>query len=233
MSRKIAMWMYQNGGGDKIEAKIVEKLKERDIETLTGINPRQAVAQNGLIFGENGRSDEFDLFFSYNAGDQISNQLEERLPIGSPITVTMFRLRGSTLQTDFAKVLTEQVASRIAQKGFAIVADSSRFPMTAIDEDLAPPQKCVLAGAYSVGKTRIFITAAVTTVEDGEIIGSWDWNVPLNTRTRSLLPIKESPYIDPMVNTSGPLQKEDSSTQPRYDPNQSINQPGFEQDIMN
>ncbi len=170
---------------------------------------------------------------NYNAGDQISNQLEERLPIGSPITVTMFRLRGSTLQTDFAKVLTEQVASRIAQKGFAIVADSSRFPMTAIDEDLAPPQKCVLAGAYSVGKTRIFITAAVTTVEDGEIIGSWDWNVPLNTRTRSLLPIKESPYIDPMVNTSGPLQKEDSSTQPRYDPNQSINQPGFEQDIMN
>ncbi|WP_319765194.1 hypothetical protein [Maridesulfovibrio sp.] len=170
---------------------------------------------------------------NYDAGDQISNQLEERLPIGSPITVTMFRLRGSTLQTDFAKVLTEQVASRIAQKGFAIVADSSRFPMTAIDEDLAPPQKCVLAGAYSVGKTRIFITAAVTTVEDGEIIGSWDWNVPLNTRTRSLLPIKESPYIDPMVNTSGPLQKENSSPQPRFDPNQSINQPGFEQDIMN
>ncbi|NDV25545.1 hypothetical protein [Desulfovibrio sp. JC010] len=170
---------------------------------------------------------------NYKAGDQISNQLEERLPPGSPITVTMFRLRGSNLQTDFAKVLTEQVASRIAQKGFAIVADSSRFPTTALDEDLAPPEKCVLAGAYSVGTERIFITAAVSTVADGEILGSWDWNVPLNSRTRTLLPIKEDPNISPMVNTSGPLEKSDSAAQPHYVPDQLHNQPGFEQDIMN
>jgi ribosomal protein S6--L-glutamate ligase len=75
MSRKIAMWMYQNGGGDKIEAKIVEKLKERGIETATGINPRQAVARNGVIFGKNGNSNEFDLFFSYNAGEQTQYQV--------------------------------------------------------------------------------------------------------------------------------------------------------------
>ncbi|WP_319778876.1 hypothetical protein [Maridesulfovibrio sp.] len=170
---------------------------------------------------------------NYNAADKISAQLEERLPLGSPITVAMFRLRGSTLQTDFAKVLTEQVASRIAQKGFAIVADSSRFPMAAVDEDLAPPEQCVLAGAYSVGKEQIFVTAAVSTIADGEILGSWDWTVPLNSKTRSLLPIKESPIISPMVNTSGPLEKEEPAQQPRYVPDQSNSQPGFEQDIMN
>lgn len=173
---------------------------------------------------------------NYAAGDKIANQLEERLPPGSPITVAMFRLRGNTLQTDFAKILTEQVASRIAQKGFAIVADSSRFPMTSLDEGLPPPEKCVLAGAYSVGKTRIFITAAVTTVSDGEILGSWDWNVPLNAKTRSLLPIKEDPFITPMVNTSGPLEKTEpaqSAPQPSYVPDQFSTQPGFEQNIMN
>ncbi|TIH16566.1 hypothetical protein D0S45_09145 [Marinifilum sp. JC120] len=173
---------------------------------------------------------------NYKAGDQISNQLEERLPPGSPITVSMFRLRGSTLQTDFAKVLTEQIASRIAQKGYAIVADSSRFPTTALDEDLAPPEKCVLAGAYSVGKKQIFVTAAVSTIADGEILGSWDWTVPLNSKTKSLLPIKENPDIYPMVNTSGPLEKKvpaQSASQPRYVPDQFHNQPGFEQDIMN
>ena len=72
MSRKIGMWMYQNGGGDIIEEKIVKKLRERDITTITGMNPRNAVARNGHIYNNNVRSDELDLFFSYNAGNRHS-----------------------------------------------------------------------------------------------------------------------------------------------------------------
>ncbi|WP_027720891.1 hypothetical protein [Maridesulfovibrio zosterae] len=172
---------------------------------------------------------------NYKAGTQIANQLEERLPPGSPITVTMFRMRGSQLQTDFAKVLTEQLASRIAQEGFAIVADSSKFPMTALDDDFAPPERCVLAGAYSVGPEIISITAAVTTVSDGEILGSYDWTVPLNSKTRALLPIKESPYIEPMVNTSGPIEKTEAAPNnftPQFETGLHNRTPGFEQNIM-
>ena len=69
------MWLYQNGGGDKIEEKIINKLKERDIETLTAQNPRNAVAKNGYIYGNKMRSDELDLFFSYNAGEQTQYQM--------------------------------------------------------------------------------------------------------------------------------------------------------------
>ncbi len=170
---------------------------------------------------------------NYDAGDKIAGQLEERLPLGSPITVTMFRMRGSDLQTDFAKVLTEQVASKIAQEGFAVVADSSQFPMKALDDDLPPPIKCVLAGAYSVGSEQITITAAVSAVSDGEILGSYDWTVPLNSKTRALLPIEESPYIEPMVNTSGPLDhKENSGFNSGYAPEQQNITPGFEQNII-
>ena len=75
MSRQIAMWLYQNGGGDKIEKKIVDQLKERGIEAVTGVNPRQAVAKNGRIYGEKVSSDEIDLFFSYNAGEQTQYQM--------------------------------------------------------------------------------------------------------------------------------------------------------------
>ena len=75
MSRQIAMWLYQNGGGDKIEEKIVKQLKERDIITITGVNPRHAVAKNGRIYGEKVSSDELDLFFSYNAGEQTQYQM--------------------------------------------------------------------------------------------------------------------------------------------------------------
>lgn len=170
---------------------------------------------------------------NYAAGEKIADQLAERLPPGSPVTVAMFRMRGSELKTDFAKVLTEQVASKIAQEGFAVVADSSNFPMTAIDEDLPAPVKCILAGAYSVGTEQISVTAAVSAVSDGEIMGSYDWTVPLNSKTRALLPIEESPYIEPMVNTSGPLQKkENSSFESGYAPENRHFSPGFEQDII-
>ncbi|MBI9112468.1 hypothetical protein [Maridesulfovibrio ferrireducens] len=172
---------------------------------------------------------------NYRAGDKIAAQLEEILPPGSPITVMVFRLRGSTLQTDFAQISTEQVASRIAQKGYAIVADSSRFSMAAVDEDTAPPEKCILAGSYSVGPEIIYMTAAISTVDDGEIMGSWDWTVPLNAKTRSLLPIKDDGSIVPLVNTSGPLKNSAGSQnnyQPSYSPQQGNRLPGFEQNIL-
>ncbi len=75
MSRKIGMWLYSNGGGDKIQKKIVKKLKERDIETVTDINLRHAVAKNGHILHDKLKVDELDLFFSYNAGEQTQYQV--------------------------------------------------------------------------------------------------------------------------------------------------------------
>jgi ribosomal protein S6--L-glutamate ligase len=105
MSRKIGMWLYQNGGGDKIEEKIVKKLKERDIETVTGLNPRNAVAKNGIIFNEKVRSDELDLFFSYNAGEQTQYQvflyqaLDRIMPIIN--SYDSFALTEDKFQTSF------------------------------------------------------------------------------------------------------------------------------------
>ncbi|MBT8344485.1 MAG: ATP-grasp domain-containing protein [Sulfurovum sp.] len=74
MSRKIGMWLYSNSGGDKIQEKIVKKLKERDIETVTDINLRHAIAKNGHILHNKLKIDKLDLFFSYNAGEQTQYQ---------------------------------------------------------------------------------------------------------------------------------------------------------------
>jgi ribosomal protein S6--L-glutamate ligase len=75
MSRKIGMWLYSNGGGNKIQEKIVKKLKARGIETLTDINLRHAIAKNGHILHEGRKLDKLDLFFSYNAGEQTQYQV--------------------------------------------------------------------------------------------------------------------------------------------------------------
>lgn len=75
MSRKIGMWLYSNGGGDKIQEKILKKLQERDIEAFTDINLRHAIAKNGHILHNDIKLDKLDLLFSYNAGEQTPYQV--------------------------------------------------------------------------------------------------------------------------------------------------------------
>jgi len=73
--REIGMWLYQNGGGDKIQEKMIKLLKERDIDVLPNINLRDAIAKNGHILYNDIKLDKLDLFFSYNAGEQTQYQM--------------------------------------------------------------------------------------------------------------------------------------------------------------
>jgi ribosomal protein S6--L-glutamate ligase len=73
--RTIGMWMYKNGGGEAIAKKIIDKLKERDIETINDINLRYAIAKNGDIIYKKRKLNKLDLFFSYNAGEQTQYQV--------------------------------------------------------------------------------------------------------------------------------------------------------------
>jgi ribosomal protein S6--L-glutamate ligase len=67
--------MYQNGGGDVIEKKLVKKLYDRGIDTVTGLNLRDAVAKNSGIYINNLKLNDLDLFYSYNAGEQTVYQM--------------------------------------------------------------------------------------------------------------------------------------------------------------
>jgi len=73
--RKIGMWLYKNGGGEKIAKKIIKKLKERDISVLNDVNLRHAIAKNEHIIWNDKKLDKLDLFFSYNAGEQTQYQM--------------------------------------------------------------------------------------------------------------------------------------------------------------
>ncbi len=72
---KVGIWMYQNGGGDVIEQKLVNKLQESGHEVITNINLRYAVAENGKILFNGENLYELDCFFSYNAGQQTKYQV--------------------------------------------------------------------------------------------------------------------------------------------------------------
>ena len=75
MKRTIGMWLYNNSGGDKIQQKIIKKLKNREIDVINNINLRNAISKNGHILHGKTKLDELDLFFSYNAGEQTQYQI--------------------------------------------------------------------------------------------------------------------------------------------------------------
>lgn len=67
--------MYKNGGGEVIQAKMVNKLRERDIAVITDLNLAHATAHNGHIVCHNVYMEDLDAFFSYNAGHQTLYQM--------------------------------------------------------------------------------------------------------------------------------------------------------------
>ncbi len=105
MKRTIGMWLYSNGGGDKIQKKIIKKLKERDIKVISDINLRNAIAKNGHIVHNGVKIDNLDLFFSYNAGEQTQYQvfLYQALNRAIPIinSYEAFALTEDKFQTAF------------------------------------------------------------------------------------------------------------------------------------
>ena len=66
----VGMWMYSNGGGETIQAKIVSKLRERGVSTITDLNLANATVQRGVITFGGVVTEELDAFFSYNARQQ-------------------------------------------------------------------------------------------------------------------------------------------------------------------
>ena len=71
----VGLWLYQNGGGEVIQRKLIERLRERDIATISGLDLGQAVAHKGSIICNGVVMEDLDLFFSYNAGQQTQYQM--------------------------------------------------------------------------------------------------------------------------------------------------------------
>ncbi len=109
-NRTVGLWMYRNSGGDVIEDQLIAGLREREIETVTGLNLRYADAHNDGIFCNGVQMDSLDLFFSYNAGEQSMYQiyLYELLDLHIPI-INSFK--GFSISEDKMKT---NIALRVA-----------------------------------------------------------------------------------------------------------------------
>ena len=106
MKKTVGIWMYQNGGGDKIEKKLVSKLREREIKSITNLNLRDALVADEKIFINDTVINDLDLFFSYNSGEQTQYQVYLYKIVDTLIPMinsySAFALSEDKLQTSFA-----------------------------------------------------------------------------------------------------------------------------------
>jgi ribosomal protein S6--L-glutamate ligase len=75
VNKKVGFWLYQNGGGNAIQKKLIKKLKKIGVEVVTDLNLRDAYAKKGQIICRDQVMEDLDLFFSYNAGQQTQYQM--------------------------------------------------------------------------------------------------------------------------------------------------------------
>ncbi len=73
--RRAGIWMYTNGGGNVIQKKIVDGLREREIEPITGLDMRFAYGDSQGVLCNGVDMSKLDVFFSYNAGEQTVAQI--------------------------------------------------------------------------------------------------------------------------------------------------------------
>lgn len=71
----VGIWMYQNGGGDAIQRKLIDRLRERDIKAITGLDLARGMAHEGSIVCNGVVMEDLDLFYTYNAGQQTQYQM--------------------------------------------------------------------------------------------------------------------------------------------------------------
>jgi ribosomal protein S6--L-glutamate ligase len=105
-NRTVGMWLYQNGGGAQIEQKMILKLLERGINSVTGLNLRYSEADKSGLRCKGFNLADMDLFFSYNAGEQTVSQIYYYEQLNKMIptinSYEAFRITEDKFQTNMA-----------------------------------------------------------------------------------------------------------------------------------
>ncbi|MCD6295250.1 MAG: hypothetical protein J7M20_10115 [Deltaproteobacteria bacterium] len=140
---------------------------------------------------------------SYTAADSLGKWLRFRgLPSDEPIMAASFvNIDDLTESSTLGRIVSEQIASRLAQHGFKIVEVKLREESVFIKEGKGEfllsrevlslgetrGAHAVLVGTYAVSKDFIFISARVVRTKDNSIVTGYDYELLNDATTRSML----------------------------------------------
>ena len=140
---------------------------------------------------------------SYVAADSLGRGLRFRgfSPDESIMAASFVNIDNLTESSTLGRIVSEQIASRLAQHGFMIVEVKLREESVFIKEGKGEfllsrevlslgetrGAHAVLVGTYAVSKDFIFISARVVRTEDNSVVTGYDYELLNDATTRSML----------------------------------------------
>ncbi len=148
-----------------------------------------------------------DRMINLNAGGVVHPSL--RHDPAEPIIVTSFvNLDNLEQSSPFGRLIAEQMASRIVQRGWVIsdikIADSvlmaarrGEFILTRkVKRGLkAKKAAAVLVGQYSVNESHLFLVTQLVRIHDNRILSAANLDLPLSRKVRKILGLETTPTI--------------------------------------
>ncbi|MCF8143200.1 MAG: hypothetical protein K9N21_04695 [Deltaproteobacteria bacterium] len=140
---------------------------------------------------------------SYLAADRLAGALFNRqFSLDTPIMAASFvDIDSLTTSSTFGRIVSEQVASRLAQHGLRIIEIKLRqesvfikkgqgeFILSRELKDLGSSReiRAALVGTYAVSDHFIFVSARIVRTQDSSVLAGCDYEVPNDDITRSIL----------------------------------------------
>lgn len=139
---------------------------------------------------------------SYYIADTLENNLKHPISPNDPLLVASFvnvnRLERSST---FGRIISEQIASRFAQKGYKIIEmklrQKSLFVQKAkgeflLSRDLRAISKehncpAVIVGTYAEGYETLYVSARIVRTSDGVVIASSDYGMPIDFKAMEII----------------------------------------------
>lgn len=174
---------------------------------------------------------------NYDAADDMMGLFMPAMNKNSPIYYDRFTNRVDPADpSPFGRLVSEQVAARLALRSFMVTDGPPRVPPTIVpkpvehdplpsspdareaefqrtQEEFNPVRPCVLSGTYLIADRVVYVTARITALDNGQVMTAHSWTVPVNRNTRSLLPqLKQHGGMKPSVRTSLSASPHDIAT---------------------
>ena len=138
---------------------------------------------------------------SQNAADELIEAIGDKIRRDKPLLAASFvDVNNLEKTTTFGRILPHQLLSRFAENGFFVTETLLRkdifieeqggeFLLSRAITEIGKSHdaEAVLVGVYAVGKKTVFVTAKIIGMEEGQVLASYNYDLPLGPDTKHLL----------------------------------------------
>jgi len=138
---------------------------------------------------------------SHMVADELITAIGDSIRRDKPLLAASFvDVNNLEKTTTFGRIVPQQFLSRFAQNGFSVMEmllrknifikeQGGEFLLSRAVKEIGESHEAeaVLVGVYAVGKTNLFVTAKVIGAKEGQVLASYDYELPLGPDIKHLL----------------------------------------------